>query len=172
MLAAAWRPRNRAQIVDSRTAAQKAGKTARLLAEAGNAFTEYINTIAPGTVPAGYSVPETMPDGEALLTEAAERGRRADVAWRKQVQKAGDGKDSLENLEHDTRSFFAHHKNLQRPSGGTAVSVGRPVVQHQIRGDQVDNPIAATAMMVAAGATAVKAILDRKRRNQRREPGA
>jgi hypothetical protein len=41
----------RQAVVQSRTAVEKAGKTARLLAEASNHFTSYINIIAPGTVP-------------------------------------------------------------------------------------------------------------------------
>jgi len=52
---------------EAHTAADKAGKVARLLSEAATAFAEYANHIAPGTVPARISAPEAMPSGERLL---------------------------------------------------------------------------------------------------------
>src|SRR5262245_25307636 len=50
-------------IVNTQAAANKAFTTAELLAKAANAFADYINTIAPGTVPARYSAPDATPDG-------------------------------------------------------------------------------------------------------------
>jgi hypothetical protein len=60
-------------IVQARTAAEKAGKTSRLLAEAAGHFTNYINIIAPGTVPDRVSAPEATPTGERITSEAGER---------------------------------------------------------------------------------------------------
>ncbi|MFC6017556.1 hypothetical protein ACFP2T_15240 [Plantactinospora solaniradicis] len=64
----------RTAVVDSRTAGEKAGKTARLLAEAAEHFTTYINVIAPGTVPPRSSAPEADASGEQVLAAAAGQG--------------------------------------------------------------------------------------------------
>ncbi len=59
-------------VVNSRTAAEKAGKTARLLSEAADHFATYINIIAPGTVPPRMSAPEATPSGEQVAEEATQ----------------------------------------------------------------------------------------------------
>ncbi|MFY1690379.1 hypothetical protein [Plantactinospora sp. WMMB782] len=61
-------------VVDSRTAAEKAGKTARLLSEAADHITTYLNVIAPGTVPPRTSAPEADASGEHILASAAGQG--------------------------------------------------------------------------------------------------
>jgi hypothetical protein len=153
-------------VVDSRTAGEKAGKTARLLAEAANAFADYIEMIAPGTVPSRRAEPGAMPGGEALLDQAEDRARRADAFWSKQVKKADDGQDSLENAEKGARAFFTHQKKMPDAPGATGTSTGTPVVAQQNDGTQVDNPIAAVAMAVAAAAVAVKAFSNHKKKRR------
>lgn len=153
-------------LVDARTAGEKAGKTARLLAEAGNAFADYISKIAPGTVPERRSVASAMPGGKVLLDESEDRGRRADAFWRKQVKKADDGQDSLENAEKGARAFAGHHKRLPDAPSATGTSTGTPVVARQDDGMQVDNPIAAVAMALAATAVAVKAFSNHKKKRR------
>ncbi|MGX7670212.1 hypothetical protein [Plantactinospora sp. DSM 117369] len=64
----------RKAVVDSRTAGEKAGKTARLLAEAAEHFTAYVNIISPGTVPPRSSAPEAEASGEQVLAAAAGQG--------------------------------------------------------------------------------------------------
>lgn len=64
--------------VNARTAAEKAGKTARLLGEAANAFTDYLNVIAPGIVPVRQSTPGAMPTGKDLADEASSQESRLD----------------------------------------------------------------------------------------------
>jgi hypothetical protein len=153
-------------VTNVHTAAQKAGKTARLLAEAANAYADYINTIAPGTVPARHSAPDAMPDGERLLAEADERGSRADAFWRRQAKKADDTQDSAENAEKGFRAYFTHQKNLQRPSGVTVASTAKAEYKAKDDGSEVDNPIAALAMGVASVAVAVKAYANHRKKQQ------
>lgn len=163
-------PRMNRAITNAQTAADKAGKTARLLAEAANAFADYINTIAPGTVPARHSAPDATPDGEALLSEAEERDSRSDVAWRKQTKKADDTQDAGENVETGARSFFKDKKNLERPSGVTVASTAKAVYKAQEDSPEVDNPITALAMGMAGIAVGAKALANyRKKKQQQRQ---
>ncbi|AVT37280.1 hypothetical protein [Plantactinospora sp. BB1] len=64
----------RTAVVDSRTAGEKAGKTARLLSEAAEHFTAYINAIAPGTLPPRSSAPEADASGDRILATTAGQG--------------------------------------------------------------------------------------------------
>jgi hypothetical protein len=64
----------RKAVVDSRTAAEKAGKIARLLSEAAEHLTAYVNIIAPGTVPPRASAPEATPQGDQLSTAGLGQG--------------------------------------------------------------------------------------------------
>jgi hypothetical protein len=58
---------------EANIAAAKAGKVARLLAEAATAFADYVNQVAPGAVPSRASAPEALPSGEQL-SEPSARG--------------------------------------------------------------------------------------------------
>jgi hypothetical protein len=160
-------------VAKAEAAVDKAFNTAELLAAAADAFADYINTIAPGTVPARYSAPDAMPDGERLLSESEERDSRSDVAWRKQTKKADDTNDAGENVESGARSFFKDKKNLERPSGVTVASTAKAVAKQKSDSPEIDNPITALAMGVAAVATAVKGLVNyhkKRQENQRKEP--
>jgi hypothetical protein len=157
-----------------REAGDKAGKIARLLAEASTHFAAYLNTIAPGTVSLDVPSQSVAPSGEQLLDQAAERARRAERAWRKQVESADNIKDGLEKAESGGKAVFNYYKQLQKPPGGTADSV-RPVEEPQLRPApdplHIDNPITAAIMAAAAVAVAAKSVWDdfRARRLNGRE---
>jgi hypothetical protein len=156
-------------ITQARTAGEKTGKIARLLGEAASAYADYINTIAPGTLPARHSAPEAMPTGEQLLDEAEERGRRADAIWRRQTKSADDMQDTLENAEKGARAFFSHHKDLQPPTGQTTASTGMPHVDSDHPRPDIDNPLAAIAMAAAGLAVAARGLWSYKKKREERE---
>lgn len=164
-------PRMNQAITNAQTATDKAGKTARLLAEAANAFADYINTIAPGTVPARYSAPDATPDGEALLSGAEARARRADAATREQVKSIGDTQDTLENLEKGGRTSLGFFKRLPTPPSGES-STSLPTdtaVFRQAPQDAPDNVITAVAMTLVSTAAAVKTVWDFQRKQRTKE---
>jgi hypothetical protein len=66
-------PKMARAIADIRTAKEKTGKTARLLAEAANAFADYTNVIAPGTLPAQVSNGGADPLGAQIVEDTAAR---------------------------------------------------------------------------------------------------
>ncbi|MET7947568.1 hypothetical protein [Micromonospora sp. NPDC005324] len=141
-----------AAVADAEVARDKAGRYARLLADAARHITAYVNTIAPGAASSGPVGEDASPSGERLVTEAERRGRRADIAWRKQVQKADTTEDSLKNAETSAKEVFKFFK--QQKDGGTSGTTSpRPTPAHDQ--PQVDNPV--TAAVMAAGALAVTA---------------
>ncbi|WP_433391099.1 hypothetical protein [Micromonospora sp. KLBMP9576] len=144
--------RLRAAVADAEVARDKAGRYARLLAEAARHLTGYVNTIAPGAAPSGPAGHDASPSGDRLVTEAERRGRRADDAWRKQVRSADNTEDSLKNAETNAREVFKFFK--QQQSGATSGTTSQHPSPAQER-PQVDNPV--TAVVMAAGALAVTA---------------
>jgi hypothetical protein len=66
-------PRLREAMAESRIAGDKAGKAARLLAEATNHFSTYLNIIAPGSVPDRRPSEAALPSGERINREAETR---------------------------------------------------------------------------------------------------
>lgn len=143
-----------AAVVDARTAGEKAGRYARLLATATEHLTTYINVIAPGSTPTNSPADTAAPSGERLVSEAERRGRRADIAWRKQLQKADDTEDSLKGAEKAAKDTFNYLKQ-QFGSGGSTSTGSKPPPTSPPDRPQVDNPI--TSAVMAAGALAVVA---------------
>ncbi|MEV4820738.1 hypothetical protein [Micromonospora sp. NPDC049274] len=141
-----------AAVADAEVARDKAGRYARLLADAARHITGYVNTIAPGAAASGPVGEDASPSGERLVTEAERRGRRADIAWRKQVQKADNTEDSLKDAEASAKEVFKFFK--QQKEGGTSGTTSpQPTPAHEQ--PQVDSPV--TAVVMAAGALAVTA---------------
>ncbi|WFE44572.1 hypothetical protein [Verrucosispora sp. WMMD1129] len=149
--------RLRAAVTDAEVARDKAGRYARLLSEAARNITAYVNTIAPGAAP---TEPDDVasPSGERVVTEAERRGRRADIAWRKQVQKADDTEDSLKNAEASAREVFKFFKQHGDGQGGTTSGTTSPGPTPGQDRPHVDNPVTAAVMAAGALAVTVKAI--------------
>ncbi|GAA2184395.1 hypothetical protein GCM10009848_09600 [Micromonospora lupini] len=140
-----------AAVADAEVARDKAGRYARLLADAARHITGYVNTIAPGAASSGPD-DAASPSGERLVTEAERRGRRADIAWRKQVQKADNTEDNLKKAETNAKEVFKFFK--QQQDGGTSGTTSPQSTPAHER-PQVDSPV--TAVVMAAGALAVTA---------------
>ncbi|MER5453994.1 hypothetical protein ABT008_04370 [Micromonospora sp. NPDC002389] len=145
--------RLRAAVANAEVARDKAGRYARLLSEAARHITAYVNTIAPGAAPTGSAADSASPTGERVVTEAERRGRRADIAWRKQVKKADDIEDGLKNAETSARETFKFFKQHSDGQGGTTSGTASPEPTPAQDRPHVDNPV--TAALMAAGALAV-----------------
>ncbi len=114
-----------------RTAAEKAGRVAHLLAGAATAYADYINTIAPGTAPTRQSAPEAMPTGEELVTEAGQRSSRFNSWLRRTSGKADDLQDGVsdatKNIGEGTKAVgeAVRHRVDPHPAGH-ATTTGSP----------------------------------------------
>ncbi|GIJ29185.1 hypothetical protein Vqi01_43470 [Micromonospora qiuiae] len=163
--------RLRDAVADAEVARDKAGRYARLLAEAARHITAYINTIAPGAAPTGHAADDAAPSGKRVLTEAERRGRRADIAWRKQVKKADDIEDGLKNAETSAREVFKFFKQHGDGQGGTTSGTTSPGPTPAQDRPHVDNPVTAAVMAAGALAVTVKAIWNhgKARRARKRE---
>ncbi|GAB3848531.1 hypothetical protein GCM10029963_31540 [Micromonospora andamanensis] len=150
--------RLRTAVADAEVARDKAGRYARLLADAARHITTYVNTIAPGAAPTEPAGDDASPSGERVVTEAERRGRRADIAWRKQVQKADDTEDSLKNTETSAREVFKFFKQHGDGQGGTTSGTTSPGPTPGQDRPHVDNPVTAAVMAAGALAVTVKAI--------------
>ncbi|TDB69700.1 MULTISPECIES: hypothetical protein [unclassified Micromonospora] len=161
----------KAAVADIEVARDKAGRYARLLADAARHISAYVNVLAPGAAPSEVPAENAAPSGERLVTEAEARGRRADIAWRRQVQKADDTEDSLKNAETSAKEVFKFLKQQHRDQGGTAT--GTTPQQHAPAQErpQVDNPVTAAVMAAGALAVVAKAVWNhgRDRRARKRD---
>jgi hypothetical protein len=163
-------------VTITREAAEKAGRVARLLAEAKGSLVTYVNAIAPGSVLGGALSSGEMPSGGQLVEEAERRARRAEFAWRKQLKQADDVKDSLERVESGGKAVFNYFKDLRRSPGSDRVGTASPTEGPQLRPApdplHVDHPITATIMAAAATAVAAKSTWDHfKRRRAMKRKG-
>jgi hypothetical protein len=152
-------PTIRRAISDSRTGWEKAAKTARLLAEAANALTEYVNIVVSGSVPPGVASPDAMPSGEALLAEAEERESRAAKFHRKGTEAIGDQDETMARYEESSRDIVARLKG-QHGSGGTQATVGTPQGKAVFKPAPADtlNPVTAVILAAAGAGLAARGI--------------
>lgn len=154
---------------ESRTASEKAGKVARLLAEAATHLANYSNLIDPGSGPVRLASDQAKPSGEELVQEAERRARRADAAWRKQVRQAGDTEDTLKNAESGGRAVFNHFKRQPKPPGGTSAGTTAPLPEPALERPNLDHPVTAVVMAAGALAVATKSIWNHFRNRQPRK---
>ncbi|MEU7848839.1 hypothetical protein AB0B74_15965 [Micromonospora parva] len=134
---------------DAEVARDKAGRYARHLADAARHISAYVNVIAPGAAPIDPSADASAPSGERLVTEAEVRGSKADILWRRQVQKADDTEDALKSSEGGANQFYKFLRQDNRGGSSTGTASNGPAQESP----QVDNPV--TALVMAAGALAV-----------------
>jgi hypothetical protein len=166
-------PEMKQALADLAIAGDKAAKIGRILGEALEHFTNYLDRIAPGSPDKDDKLPAAdMPTGEELVREAERRGRRADVAWRKQVQRADDMEDSLKSAEAGGKSVLNYFKRQQDPPGstgaGTTTASPSPAQQHA----QVEHPLTAVIMAASALAVVTRSVWHhvRNQRLRKRDP--
>ncbi|WP_433130300.1 hypothetical protein ACQPWW_06995 [Micromonospora sp. CA-240977] len=145
--------RLRAAITDAEVARDKAGRYARLLADAARHISGYVNTIAPGAATSG---PEdaASPSGERLVEEAEGRSRKAEAFLRRHVKKADDSEDTLKRTEQSITTGLRELQKSIKGSGSsgsttsTSANPGPPVDRPQL-----EHPV--TSVIMAAGAVVV-----------------
>jgi hypothetical protein len=155
----------RAQV-DARTAAEKAGKTARLLAEAANAFADYVNIIAPGTAPARYSDPEATPSGESLAAETSSRRSRLESLLAAMSVDADDKQEAVTTVTADlasgARIAFRDISHAHGPRGAvTATPPREGDPSDAMPGTAVGEFASAVMFSALAVAVATKGVRDR-----------
>jgi hypothetical protein len=101
-------PKIRQAITDAKEGSDKAAKVGRLLAEAANAFTDYLNTIAPGSAPSRDASGQSGLTGEQLAEDAEKRSGRFEAGFRKQLRMADDTEDAIKKTEDAGKAAFKH----------------------------------------------------------------
>ena len=153
-------------VAAARTAAEKAGRTARLLAKSADAYTAYVNKIAPGAAGAMRPVPGAMPDGGELTeTHSREPKWRRLVNKVKETESADDGIENFKKMANDGQAALP---------GGTVAPVRPPMAvlgPATNEGPQVGDALiagAALALLVMRGSEVAVNI---KRRYLKRRHG-
>ncbi|MFF0154745.1 hypothetical protein [Micromonospora sp. NPDC005203] len=146
--------RLRAAIADAEVARDKAGRYARLLADAARHITGYVNTIAPGAATSGPGGDDASPSGERLVEEAEGRSRKAEAFLRRHVKKADDSENTLKQTEQSITTGLRELQKSFKGSGSsgsttsTSASPGTPADRPQL-----EHPV--TSVIMAAGAVVV-----------------
>ncbi|GIG86640.1 hypothetical protein [Plantactinospora endophytica] len=161
----------RKAVVDTRTAAEKAGKTARLLSEAAEHLTAYVNIIAPGTVSPRASAPEAMPDGERATAEAINRRTRAASFLDRTAKRADDVKDAVTEttkaVEEGTKIALRHIKEDRPPSGGPASTTTPTTPSSPVQPPPAHEAVSATVVAALGAALVGRATINYLKRRLR-----
>ncbi|MFC4110331.1 hypothetical protein [Micromonospora zhanjiangensis] len=127
-------PAVRGAVSESITAAEKAGKVARLLAETSGHLTAYVNTIVPGAAPTRKATDSAQPTGEELVSDTVSRTSTTpgiESYLNRLTRKADDLKDHAENATNTVQTFLQSLRDRHGPSGsqstGTTVPTAPPV---------------------------------------------
>lgn len=118
-------------LTESRTAAEKAGRLARLITEAADHVGAYSNAVAPGSASTGQQPDSAMPSGEGLLAEAVEReSARRNVAsfLSTMTRKAEDIQDNTQKSVAAAREAFEIIRGPHGPSGVQQAGTTSPAV--------------------------------------------
>ncbi|MEV4755331.1 hypothetical protein AB0J86_09490 [Micromonospora sp. NPDC049559] len=141
-----------AAFTESRTAAEKAAKVGRLIAEATRHIATYANTINPGSMPGGQASELATPSGEQLLTEAVQREsarRNVGSFLGTLTRKVEDVQDHTQKTVAAIRKATEFIRGPDGPSGSvkagtTTPTVGTPAGQSP----KIDAPEAAGHLVV------------------------
>ena len=158
---------NRAKY-ESNTAGEKAGKVARLLADAASAFAEYVNTIAPGSVPSRVPSSEATPDGRQFLDTT----RRGPLSSRL-VGRAGSIQNAEDGLQHVKKTANSV-QDAMRPTGtATSKSTSAFVKSQESQGPQTGDALLAALTLTVMGIKGAElaARLRRKAKNNENQKG-
>lgn len=118
-------------VAESRTAAEKAGKLARLISEAARHVGAYSDAVAPGSAPIQQPIDAATPSGDDLLTEAVDReSARRNVAsfLSTMTRKAEDLQDNTQKSVAAARKAFEIVRGPQGPSGSQQAGTTTPAV--------------------------------------------
>jgi hypothetical protein len=163
-------PRIRQAVMESRTAGEKAGKVARLLAEAGSHLAAYVNVIAPGSAP---SRDQALPTGDQLVREAEDKGNNVDRFIRRHVKKADQTEGNLQNTETVATEGLKKLVKIYKSQPGYAGTHTPTPQPPPIDRPQVEHPGTAIAIVAGAAAVGVRQIwIKIKDRHERKNRGS
>ena len=154
----------RTAITASSEGAAKAGKVARLLAEASGHFAAYANEIAPGSASTNSQAAEAAPPGEHLVREADRAEDGFGRLARRVVAKAESAGDTGKKL--------IDFLNSAKPSGTTSTTQKLPPPPRNPTA--AGTPGDAAQALIITGAALVAAVLQgisfvRRRRDKERD---
>jgi hypothetical protein len=164
-------------VISARTGTDKSGKTARLLSEAAEHFTIYINKIAPGTVPTRMSAPEGIPSGEEVLDEARIRRERMAGFLDRTVKKTDDISDTVnsvtKSISDGTKITLQQIKGDSTPPGTTTTSTTPTTVStpQAANAPEVVSAITVTLLGAAMVGRATLDYIKRKQKENRQDGG-
>jgi hypothetical protein len=152
-------PDIREAISTVHTASQKLGKTARLLAEAAEAFAMYLEVVVPGSGNALRAKADAMPSGEQLVDEAREQENRLHSWLRKTGENADDIGDRAQSTSESAKTIFKLVRGDANPptQSTTSVPSATPHIENPPAESSID-AVSAIVVSAIAVSVAVKAI--------------
>ncbi|MGW0435575.1 hypothetical protein ACWDV4_23925 [Micromonospora sp. NPDC003197] len=149
--------------VEIRTAGEKSARYANLLEKSRASIGQYLNFIAPGSVP-NDDVPENaMPDGERLVAEVALRESRAARYHKKATDALSNHEGGLKKFEQATTEAVSLIKARVKP-GDVQANVGTPRQLPVIQSTPVklsSHPVADVVIGLAGAALAIRGTISK-----------
>lgn len=144
-------PRLRAAVSQSRTAADKAHRLARLSSDAARNVADFLNAIAPGAAPRSREAASGPPAGEDLLTDSDRRDLARDRAraWvTRSLRKADDLKENASSATDKTQKLIKVFTDPKGPSGTQSAGTGTPTVPASAPRAKIDGAESAGHLVV------------------------
>ncbi|MEU8169459.1 hypothetical protein AB0B97_23505 [Micromonospora sp. NPDC049004] len=157
-------------ISQSRTALDKAGRLGLLTSNAAHHLANYVNVIAPGSVPARVDGDHGSPSGERVVAEAESRGSRAEAFLRRHVKKADETEGNLQDAEQATTAGLRELMHqIKGGPGGTATSTAAPKPAPPADRPQLEHPVSSVIMAAGAVAVGLKGLWNMTKKHRERK---
>ncbi|MFF0234323.1 hypothetical protein [Micromonospora sp. NPDC005254] len=144
-------PKLRAAVSQSRAGADKAHRLARLSSDAARNIADFLNAIAPGSVPQSTAAATGPPSGEDLLADNDRRdlARAKARGWvNRSLRKADDLQEHAANATDKTQKLIKVLTNPKGPSGTQSTVTGTPTVPGSAPRARIDGAEAAGNLVV------------------------
>ncbi|GAB3942695.1 hypothetical protein [Micromonospora vulcania] len=166
-------PQLRQAVNQSGTAVDKTGRLSRLTGRAAQHLANYVNVIAPGSVPARADGDRGSPTGERLVAESEGRGSRAEAFLRRHVKKADETEGNLQDAEKATTAGFRELMHeIKGGPGGSTTSTTAPPPAPPANQPQLEHPVSSVIMAAGAIVVGVKGLwnmIKKHREGKRRD---
>ncbi len=148
-------------IADIEVARDKSAKIGRLLGEARESITRYLNRIAPGSVPDPDPSESAMPTGERLVSEANQRSeakKSAAAFLKKAVRNAADAQDATKSITDRGEEGLQIFQSRKGPPGSrsTGTQHTSAIVTPQAQ-SEINVPDAASQLIIVGIAASIAA---------------
>ncbi|GIG86635.1 hypothetical protein [Plantactinospora endophytica] len=140
-------------ITDIQTAGEKSARIARLLDKARKHFEDYLDTIAPGSIPDHDVVDGAMPSGERVLGESEQRSDSAPgvgAFMRRMSRNVESLQDAGKSATEVAQTTIKILKGPLKPPGTQCTSTAKPPPSSSPAQQKIDAPEAA-GHLVAIG---------------------